>query len=281
MSMSRRVETPWWRNDPGRFARYALVAASIAASSFAAFPARADGGDASGGARPEPDVKGEIPIVAYAYTAHGATAGKVGVQAYGVGVGGRDQRATLGGGGMVWAAPIDRLTLVADGSRDVTGNFAPSAAAIVRLLGTADDGFSLGALGKFKVEGFGTGPGGETESEIEGGLLLSYAKYGWHMDLNAITGFGTGDDGEIDAEGRLRAAHDVGRFVRVGIDGQARYRMAGDKKLPGNRAGDFVVGPQVLVGSSALFGSLTGGVATMGVANQLGWTSVLAIGGAR
>ena len=281
MTTSTRATTSLRRDDRHRLARYALVVAFVAAPCLAASPARADGSDATDTARAEPDVKGEIPNAAYAYSAYGATAGKVGVQAYGMGLGGRAQRATLGGGGAVWGSPIDRLTLVADGSRDATGNFAPSAAAIVRLLGNANDGFSLGVLGKFKVEGFGTGPGGETESEIEGGLLLSYAKYGWHMDLNAITGFGTGDDGEIDAEGRLRANHDVGRFVRVGIDGQARYRLAGDTRLPGNRAGDFVAGPQVLVGSSTFFGSLTGGVATMGVVNQVGWTSIVAIGGAR
>ncbi len=233
---------------------------------------------------PEPvstarDVKTEIPNAAYAYTASGVSARTVGVMAYGLGLGGRGQKATLGGGGAVWGSPIDRLTLIGDGSRNVVGNFAPSATAIVRLLGTPGDGFTLGALGKFKVEGFGTGPGGETESEIESGLLLSYAKYGWNMDLNAITGFGTGDDGEIDTEGRLRLNHSIGNLVRLGIDGQARYRAAGAKKLPGNRNGDFAIGPQVIVGSSNFFGAFTTGAATMGIVNQVGWTSILSIGG--
>ena len=233
---------------------------------------------------PEPapttrDVKSEIPNTAYAYTAHGVSARSVGVQAYGIGLGGRGQKATLGGGGAVWGSPIDRLTLIGDGSRDVTGNFAPSVAAVVRLLGTPNDGFTLGALGKFKVEGFGTGRGGETESEIETGLLLSYAKYGWHMDLNAISGFGTGDDGEIDAEGRFRLNHEIGSMVRLGVDSQMRYRVAGDKKLPGNRNGDFAAGPQVIIGSSNFFGSVTTGAATMGITNQVGWTSILSIGG--
>jgi len=236
---------------------------------------------------PEPvvttkDVKNEIPNVAFAYTAHGVSAGTIGVQAYGlaVGAGGGGQRSFLGGGGTVWASPIDRLTLIADGSRDFSGNFAPSAAAIVRLLGAPGDGFTLGALGKFKVEGFATGPDGEIESEIETGLLLSYAKYGWHGDLDAITGFGTGDDGEIDGEARLRLGRDVGRFVRVGLDGQARYRFAGTNALLGGRKGDFAAGPQLLVGTRNFYGSLTAGPATMGVESNLGWTSIVAIGGA-
>src|SRR5207302_1835218 len=149
--------------------------------------------------------------------------------------------------------------------RDATGNFAPSAALVARILGRADDGFSLGVLGKFKVEGFGVGVHDEMESEVEGGLLLSYAKQRWHFDLNAITGFGTGDDGEMDAEGRLRIGRDVGRFVRLGIDGQARYRMAGDTLLVGGRRGDFSAGPQLMIGSGHLFGALTAGPATTNV----------------
>jgi hypothetical protein len=69
--------------------------------------------------------------------------------------------------GAVWGSPIDRLTLIGAAPRDMFGNFAPSAAAMVRLLGTPNDGFVLSALGKFKVEGFATGPNNEMESEIE------------------------------------------------------------------------------------------------------------------
>ena len=227
------------------------------------------------------DVKSEIPNVAFAYTAHGVSVGTVGVQAYGLVVAttGSGQQSFLGGGGAVWASPIDRLTLIADGSRDFSGNFAPSLAGVVRILGTPGDGFTLGVLGKFKVEGFGTGPDGETESEIESGLLLSYARYGWHGDLNAVVGFGTGDDGEIDGEARLRLAHDLGNLVRVGLDSQARYRVAGTKSLPGGRSGDFVGGPQLLVGTSHFYGSVTAGLATMGVESGIGWTSIVSIGG--
>ena len=114
---------------------------------------------------------------------------------------------------------------------------------------------------------------------MESGVLLSYAKYGWHGDLNAISGFGTGDDGEIDGEARLRLGRDVGSLVRVGVDSQARYRMAGTKALLGGRKGDFAAGPQILIGTSNFFGSLTGGPATVGIQNNIGWTSIVSIGG--
>jgi hypothetical protein len=230
---------------------------------------------------PQRDVKGEIPILAYAYTAHGVSAGTFGAQAYGTALAG-NRKPTLGGGGMIWGSPIDRLTLVGDFGRDVFGHFAPSAAAVVRLLGRANDGFSLGAIGKFKVEGFGVGPNNEVESEMETGLLLSYVRAGWHFDLNAITGFGLGDDEEIDTEGRLRLGYDLTSIVRVGVDGQARYRLHGIYRLPGNRNGDFAAGPQILVGSSRFFGAFTAGPASMGITDRdraVGWSAMLSLGG--
>jgi hypothetical protein len=226
------------------------------------------------------DVKNEIPILAYSYTAYGAPAGTIGAQAYGLGLGASGQKAVLGGGGAVWGSPVERLTLVGDGSRDVFGNFAPSAAAVVRLLGAPGNGFSLGALGKYKVEGFAYGPNNEFESEIETGLLLSYVGAGWHVDANAIGGMGLGDDGEIDAEGRLRLGRDIGSLVRVGVDGQARFRLAGDFRLPGGRTWDFAGGPQVVLGTNRFFGALTAGPATMGVLSNVGWTAIVSVGGA-
>jgi hypothetical protein len=185
-----------------------------------------------------------------------------------------------GGGATVWGSPVDRLTLVGDAARDVFGNFAPSASAIVRLYGKPNDGFSIGAIGKFKVDGFGVGPNNEIESEIESGILLSYARAGYHLDMNAITGFGTGDDGEIDTEGRLRFGKDLGSMVRVGADGLMRYRVAGTNKLLGGRTWDFAGGPQVVVGSSHFFGALTAGPTFMNVASGVGWTGIISIGGA-
>lgn len=225
------------------------------------------------------DVRGAIPIVAYTYTATGVPAGTLGAAVYGNGV--MSSGNKIGGGGAtVWGSPVERLTLVADAQRDIFGNFAPSAAGIVRLYGKPNDGLSLGAIGKFKVDGFGVGPNNEMESEIEGGMLLSYTRAGYHLDMNAITGFGTGDDGEIDAEGRLRIGKDLGGMFRVGVDGQGRYRMAGAKSLPGNRTWDFAAGPQLLVGSNHFFGSVTAGPTIMNVSNGVGWTGIVSIGGA-
>jgi hypothetical protein len=231
-------------------------------------------------AQPTRDIKTEIPNLAYSYTAYGASAGTLGAQAYGLGLGASGQKATLGGGGTVWGSPVDRLTLIGDGSRDVFGNFAPSAAAVVRLLGTPGRGFSLGALGKYKVEGFAVGPNNEFESELETGLLLSYGRAGWHFDVNAIGGAGLGDDGEIDAEGRLRLGRDLGSLFRVGVDGQARARLSGSSRLPGGRTWDFAGGPQLLLGSDRFFGALTAGPATMGVLSNVGWTAIVSVGGA-
>ncbi len=264
----------------------ALALASLALLA-AGGEARADShGDAAlTTAAPPRDAKTEVPIVAYTYAAAGAPAGTYGAYLYGTGLGASRQNAAAGGGVTAWGAPIDRLTLVADAPRDVylLGHFAPSFAAIVRLFGRANDGWSLGALAKYKVEGFGTDPGGELESELEGGLLLSYGeRRGLHFDLNAITGFGLTEEGEIDTEGRLRLGYDVASMVRVGVDGQGRYRLAGSKALPNGALWDFAAGPQIVIGTRHFFGALTGGPATMGVMSSgvLGWTLVASLGGA-
>src|SRR5262245_56845433 len=65
------------------------------------------------------DVQREIPIVAYTYSAAGASAKTLGVQAYGLGLVARGQDGVLGGGGAVWGSPIDRLTIVVDGQRNL------------------------------------------------------------------------------------------------------------------------------------------------------------------
>jgi hypothetical protein len=236
-------------------------------------------------AAPPRDAKTEVPVVAYTYGAAGAPAGTYGAYLYGTGLGASRQNATAGGGVTAWGSPIDRLTLVADATRDVylLGNFAPSFAAIVRLFGHANEGWSLGALAKYKVEGFGTDPGGDLESEIEGGLLLSYGEQrGLHFDLNAITGFGLTEEGEIDTEGRLRLGYDVASMVRIGIDGQGRWRLAGTKNLPNGATWDAAGGPQIVIGTGHFFGALTGGPATMGVTSSgvVGWTMVASLGGA-
>ena len=227
------------------------------------------------------DVKSEVPSLAYAYSAYGASARSLGAQVYGLAAGASSEKAQVGGGITIWGSPVDRLTLVGDGSRNVYGNFSPSVAAIFRAVGKAREGWSLGLLGKFKVDGFAGGPTkDEMESEIETGLLLSYAHSGWLLDANAIAGFGTGDDGEVDVEGRLRVGRMVGQWVRLGLDGQARLRVAGPRLLPNKKTWDFSAGPQVVVGNRYFFGTLTAGPATMGLFDEkVGVNAMVSVGG--
>jgi hypothetical protein len=226
------------------------------------------------------DTRQVLPITAYTYNAAGAPRGSFGAYGYGLGlVGGQGQRPVGGGGVTAWAAPVDRLTLIADGTQDLFGNFAPSAAIIARLYGDTARGWSVGALGKFKVEGFGIGPNHEVESEIESGILLSYARNQWHVAANAIAGFGTGDDGEIDTECRFRVGRDIGQWLRLGIDSQLRYRVAGDQPLLGGRVWDFAGGGQAVMTMGNLFGALTAGPATMGIERGVGASAIATFGG--
>jgi hypothetical protein len=89
-----------------------------------------------------------------------------------------------------------------------------------------------------------------------------------------------GDEGEMDAEGRLRLGRDVGSWVRLGLDGQARVRVAGPMTLANGRTWDFAAGPQFLAYSGPFFGSLTAGPTTTGlVTNNVGFTAMLSVGG--
>jgi hypothetical protein len=227
------------------------------------------------------DVRSAPPILAYTYTAWGSGAKTVGAQGYASGLVASGQDATIGGGGTVWGSPIDRLTLIGDAQRNVWGNFSPSFAIVGRILGKPDDGWSLGALGKVKIDGFASGPNkDEVESEIEIGALTSFSKRAYHLDMNILLGRGLGDDGETDTEARLRFGYDLGKLFRLGLDNQARLRIGGPKYLPNGKTWDFASGAQFMVGSSNFYGALTAGPATMGlVSENVGFSSVLTIGG--
>jgi hypothetical protein len=259
----------------------AAALASLSAAADAAAQSTPDLAGTSDVARErdaDRDVRRDVPIVAYAYGAAGAPAGSVGAAGYGLAAAASKQSAIVGGGATAWGSPIDRLTLVGDAQRDAFGNFAPSFAAVVRLVGAAERGFSLGALGKFKVDGFHAGAEhDEIESEVEAGLLASYAGAATHLDANLIGGHGTGDDGETDVEGRLRAGRDLGRFVRLGVDSQLRVRATGPRVL--GRTWDFVAGPQVVVGTRSFYASLTSGPTTVGIADGVGWSGLVSVGG--
>ena len=262
----------------GVLSALAAVTLSIATPVHAADDTpKASGADADG----ENTLPRGAPIVGYTYGAHGVASKTVGASTYGTGLGaGGGQKTTFGLGFMVWGSPLDRLTLIVDGARDVFGEYTPSAAAHVRLLGNGNEGWALSALGKFKIDGFARGPAKEVESEVESGVLLSYARRRLHFDLNAIGGVGLGDDGEIDSEGRLRVGYDVTELVRIGIDEQARFRLAGRTRLPGNRTWDFAGGGQVMLHWRNFFGAFTAGPTTMGVTDQrVGWMALLSLGG--
>jgi hypothetical protein len=229
----------------------------------------------------------QIPIAAYTYSAAGVGGPNLGAYGYfnflaGAKLGATSGSAVPAGGVLVYGAPIDRVTLVIDGSRStINGAFAPSFAAIVRPVGHADRGFSLGLLAKYKIESFGDPdlPNSELEHEVEGGLLIGYAAAHWHLDGNAIVGFGLNDSHEVDVEGRLRVGRDLGERVRIGIDGQVRGRAHGTELLAGNRTADFQAGPQLLVGLGHFYTMLTAGPSTTGVGSGVGFTTIAAVGG--
>jgi len=236
------------------------------------------------GTTPAADTRGAVPVVGYAYNLSATTGPSVGAQAYGLGLAGPGKSLAGGGGGMAWGS-LERLTLIADASRDLNGNLAPTGAILVRVLGAAGDGWSLGALGKVQRSGFGLEPAHtadsatEMEPEADVGAVLSFASLGWHLDLNAIGGVGLGDDSDVDAETRARFGRDIARWLRVGLDGEARFRLTGPKVLPGGRTWDFAGGPQLFAGSNHFFASLTTGPATMNLASGVGWTGIVSFGG--
>jgi hypothetical protein len=163
----------------------------------------------------------------------------------------------------------------------VYGEFAPSLGATFRLYGTRGKGLELGALGRYKIDGFGRGPDGdEVEGELETGFLIGYHEGRYHLQANTILGVGTGDDGEIDVEARARLGRDLGKYVRVGIDGQSRIRVGGPRLLSNGRSWDWVVGPQVFIGHENFFAAFTAGPSTVGTTTKnIGAVAILSIGG--
>ncbi len=218
----------------------------------------------------------------FTFTAYGAPVHTFGLKAYALGRSSPGQKPIAGGGVSAWWSPMDRATLIGDASRNALGELTPSAAVVVRVLGRPGDGWSLGGLAKMKLEGFGDEARKEIEGELEGGVLTSYARSGWHLDLNVLAGAGLGDDGEADAEIRARAGHDLGSFTRLGFDSQARARVAGDKRLAGDRTWDFAAGPEAVFAFGRMYGSLFTGLTSSTVPGlqRLGSLSIVSVGGA-
>src|SRR5689334_2054499 len=70
------------------------------------------------------DLRAEIPIAAYAYGAYGVSRGVLAVQAYGLGLAAPGQDQVVSGGGTIWGSPVDRLTIVVDGQRNLSRDFS-------------------------------------------------------------------------------------------------------------------------------------------------------------
>lgn len=215
------------------------------------------------------------PVVLLTHLARGSSKGRYGASAIGSATfavsGDVDSESEFGGGLRLWGAPIDRVTLLAEGLRSDTGELAPAFTLQVRIL--ENQTWAFGALGRYKAEGFA-----EIEGELEAGLLGSYAAGGLYLDLNAVAGRGIEED-ETDGELSFRGACEAFGPVRVGVEGRARYRLAGARDLSNGRPWDAVGGAQLTASFDQFYvGALTGPT-TVGVANGVGWSSMLTFGG--
>jgi hypothetical protein len=223
---------------------------------------------------PARDARDEVPRVAFAESAFGSPAGSLGVAAVGGARGERAGAPLFLGGAMIFGAPVDRVTLLATTERRANDRYAPSGTVFVRFLGDRERGFALGALARYKLEGFD-----EAGGEVEGGVAASYARGRTHLDANAVAGGGLEESEEVDAEVKLRAGWDVVGPLRLGVDGQLRKRVAGGATLAGGRTWDVVAGGQAQIGLGRFFAAATAGPSTVQVADGLGWTGLVTVGG--
>jgi hypothetical protein len=257
-------------------------------TSASAFAQSAPDGQASGGLTISPsnkdtetppapierDMRRDTPLVGFTDSAFGAPARSIGAAAFGGLAGNTVDKTQVAGGGRIWGSPIDRLTIILEAQRTYFGEAAPSITGTVRLFGDHAHGFAGGALLRYKAEGFA-----ELGGEIEGGLLLSVERTAFHLDTNVVFG-GSGEEEEADGEFKLRVGYDVGSFVRLGFDGRMRVRVAGQRKLPGDRLGDIIAGPEAVFAVNRFFLSAMGGPSTVGVAKGVGWSTSLTLGAA-
>jgi hypothetical protein len=182
-----------------------------------------------------------------------------------------------GEGGMhIAASPIGRLTLQGFVGRGRDGRWAPTAGAHVRILGEQARGFALGAMARYRTEGF-TEAGGEAEA----GLTLGFKRSGLVLDANALAGVGVEEKeaGESDAEFAGRAGYDVASWVRLGVQGQGRRRLTGDRVLINGKTWDASVGPVLMLGvGDNMMLAASGGVTNRDVAQAAPFVSVFVAG---
>lgn len=207
---------------------------------------------------------------------YGLPRGFIGVAALGTVTSSKDSGTPTDGGVLVSGAPIERLTLGAYLNKDTQGNFAPMIGGHVRWLGSLDRGFAFGSLAQYKAEGFS-----EWGGELEVGLTFGARLRRWSLDSNVIAGFGLEekDAGEADAECKLRTGFDITEGLRLGLAGQGRQRLAGDRKLAGDKTWDAKGGPQIALSWHQFVASATAGPTTQYVAEGVGFFAMLGVGG--
>lgn len=249
------------------------AAAGLSAAALAGTPGSTGAPDSA--LRAAKDIREEAPLIGYTLSAFGSSALTLGVAGYAgvLGGGAAADSTQLGGGTRIWGSPIDRVTLFIEIDRPPYREVAPSATVAVRILGDREKGYAVGGMLSYRTEGFA-----RIEGEVEGALLASVARRGFHADANVVVGGGLEEE-EIDGELKLRVGYDVTPWLRAGADGRFRYRLAGDRSLPGGRMGDAIGGPQLVFGVWHFFGALGGGPTTVGVATGLGWHVTATLGG--
>jgi hypothetical protein len=237
----------------------------------------ADSSESEAAAPAEPLVPDGVPVLALTASAFGGAPRRYGAAAFATATGalsGETRAASrIGGGFRLWGTPWERVTISAEAMRRDSGEPAPSLALQVRLAGSATDGWALGALGRYKAEGFA-----EVEGEVELGLLASLAASGWHCHLNIVAGRGFEEE-ETDGEALLRTGYEVLPALQLGVEGRYRARIAGDASLAGGKNWDAVGGPEVVVSLDRFFGALLVGPTTVGVVDGVGFGGLVTIGG--
>jgi hypothetical protein len=266
--------------------RRACLTAAIGLVAFAstsAARAAPPGSDAVTPAPPRPtDARDEVPVVGFAQSAFGASGMSAGALGYvGMLYGQPNPAGAPGdgkllpqGGARIWGSPIDRLTFLLEVDRRDFSAPAPSATIAVRIFGSRAQGWAVGAAATYRAEGFA-----HIVGEMEGALLVSFARHGLHADLNGVFG-GAFAEREMDTEVKLRLGYDVTSWLRVGGDSRFRMRVGGGKYLAGGRSYDVIAGPEIVFGYKHFFAALSGGPSTVGVAQGFGWGATTTLGAA-
>jgi hypothetical protein len=181
------------------------------------------------------------------------------------------------GGLRLWGGFLDRLVVQAEAGNDSEGRFVPSLGVAARVLGERKKGWAVGALGRYRTEGFST-----IEGEIEGGLLGSFTQSKLHLDAGIIAGVGIEEE-EADGEALLRFGYDVAPVFRLGFEGRVRRELAEETEMA-KPAGegeewDAFVGAQATLALGQFFSCVTAGPQKPRFTEKIGWMAQFTVGG--